>query len=222
MLPLASEINSKEQISDSFTEEEFKLIENTLIKLVSGEITETQFCEENKVNDFFSWASKRRIVILNSQKLNDLYDSPADLPDTAQFYKLKNVFGLRNNKLSLIKLVLCHLYHEHKLIGVWDKINTEIFYKVLSLYIERGNERDLRILSNFANLEFIHVLNDNDLFQRYFFYDHNFPDPYTVHLLNNEDGDEDAEGEENILLNPNFLKLKFLQALQLQIQGLKF
>lgn len=90
--------------------------------------------------------------------------------------------------MSLIKLYLCHLWHEHHLIGVWDRVNTEIFLKVLRVYTERGIEKDLNLLVKFVHYESPHTCKDIDLFEIYFSYDQDSPDPYVQNIQHRERG----------------------------------
>mmetsp|Transcript_12641 Transcript_12641/g.11189 ORF Transcript_12641/g.11189 Transcript_12641/m.11189 type:complete len:260 (-) Transcript_12641:519-1298(-) len=129
-----------DSLPEELSEEEFKFVEDSLIQLSTGQVTMIQFMEENKINDVFEWARKHREILLKSDLIIDLLDPPSKLPDTNLYYKTKSIVGLKTKRLSLTKLILCILYEEQQLVGLWDRINTELFLKLISFFFDSEHD----------------------------------------------------------------------------------
>lgn len=209
----------EEKKRDTFTQEELKETENILLNLASGEMTLGQFRDQYD-QSVYEFATERRIVLMSDTLLENL-DSPSQLSETNRFYTSNNILNQRNQRVSIIKLILCFLFDQQQTYGIWDRVNTEIFYK--TFFALKDSIEDLNVLLNFSFAVGVHPCKDQDLYEKYFEFDQELPDPFKHKFLtvdgNEEEDDDEPRGRQ---FNMNYLKTLLLQAVGFDVQNLKF
>ena len=183
--------------SENMTDEEVEFVEDSLLKLSKGEIKLVEFMEEHNISDFLDWITTKRLALLKNDKIYKNLDSLKDMSETFSFFKRKNVVDSKTGLVSLCKVILCFLYSEYAKYTVMDKVNTEIFFKILMAFInDFDNFKLILRVGIHSGMKFNR---SQDLYDKYF---------------------QRAEGGEDV--EENNLKFKALRALDLHQQELIF
>ncbi|CAI2384913.1 unnamed protein product [Moneuplotes crassus] len=234
-------------LEQTLTPEEIKETEDILISMTQQNNIDLDFYEE-RGEEFFSWAFKRRAIFLKSDRIMNYFEPSGKISVDTNFYSREDVFDKKSGKLNLVKLILHVLYEHQYECGLMDKQSTEILLKMFFKCLEGYSTNMGRLLiSNQTNtsifpvhnlghsfqnkiglvdyiLKFISSQNfkfylDQYLFDMHFKYDQDQPGVSVPKIKKGPDEEESKEGSE---FNPNYVKHVLLEQMNLPIEALKF
>ncbi|CAI2361047.1 unnamed protein product [Moneuplotes crassus] len=232
-------------LEDSFADE-FENSERILISMVKGETSLSEFSDQI-MKDLRLWAFERRTVLLQSSKVMDHLDTSRVFQAGIIPLTQKDMFCEGQSRLSLIELILDVLRRSEEQNKFLDKMNTEIFLKMVfkcaedlsssndQIFVHSSSESllpgsysrpfftgeltSLDYILEYAQKQRFKFFPYPGLIEEYFKYDNELPDPS---ISKTKCAMSDEESKDSSSINLNYIKHILLQAMGFIFEDFKF